>query len=47
MLSDVPSILSEHVKCFGQSQELKSLLEYQKDLSQLKENGKHALQYKW
>ncbi|KAG8008915.1 hypothetical protein GBF38_011465 [Nibea albiflora] len=38
MLSDVPSLLSECVKCFCQSQELKSLLEYQKDHSQLNEN---------
>ncbi|XP_051272735.1 zinc finger protein 91-like [Dicentrarchus labrax] len=38
MLSDEPSVLSECVKCFCQSQELKSLLEYQKDLRQLNEN---------
>ncbi|XP_044035037.1 zinc finger protein 93-like isoform X2 [Siniperca chuatsi] len=38
MLSDVPSLLSECVKSFCQSQELKSLLEYQKDLSQLNES---------
>ncbi|XP_073346314.1 uncharacterized protein [Pagrus major] len=38
MLNDVPSVLSEYMKCFCQSQELKSLLEYQKDLSQLNEN---------
>ncbi|XP_054454682.1 zinc finger protein 569-like [Anoplopoma fimbria] len=35
MFSDVPSVLSECVKSFCQSQELKVLLEYQKDLSQL------------
>ncbi|XP_068439603.1 zinc finger protein 135-like [Clinocottus analis] len=35
MLSDVPSVLSECVQSFHQSQELKFLLEYQKELSQL------------
>lgn len=45
MLSDVPSVLSECVKPFCRSQELKSLLEYQKDLSQRNENGKHAAQF--
>ncbi len=44
MLSDVPSVLSECVKSFCQSQELQSLLEYQKDLGQLNENGMHAVQ---
>lgn len=47
MLNDVPSHLSECMKCFCQSQELRSLLEYQKDLSQLKENGKHAIQFQY
>lgn len=47
MLSDVPSVLSECVKPVSQSQEFKSLLEYLKDLSQWKENGKHAVQFGW
>ncbi|XP_036937490.1 zinc finger protein 93-like isoform X1 [Acanthopagrus latus] len=38
MLNDVPSLLSEYMKCFCQSEELKCLLEYQRDLSQLNEN---------
>ncbi|XP_070782662.1 zinc finger protein 184-like [Enoplosus armatus] len=38
MLSDVPSGLSECVKSFRQSQELNSLLEYQKELSPLNGN---------
>lgn len=45
MISDVPSVLSECMESFCQPQELKSLLEYQKGLSQLNENGKHAVQY--
>lgn len=44
MLGDEPSVLSECVKSFCQSQELKSLLDYQKDLSQLNEYGKHVVQ---
>ncbi|XP_070846939.1 zinc finger protein 665-like [Chaetodon trifascialis] len=43
MLSDVPSVLSECVKCFCQSQELKTLLEYQKGLSHLNENDNPAV----
>ncbi|XP_039990810.1 zinc finger protein 624-like isoform X1 [Xiphias gladius] len=38
MISDVPSVLSECMESFCQPQELKSLLEYQKGLSQLNEN---------
>lgn len=47
MLNDVPSLLSEYMKCFCQSEELKCLLEYQRDLSQLNENGKHAIQFQY
>ncbi|XP_042364238.1 zinc finger protein 184-like [Plectropomus leopardus] len=43
MLSDVPSVLSECVKSFCQSQELKCLLEYQKDISQLNENDNQTV----
>lgn len=39
MLSDVPSVLAECVESFSQPQELKSLLEYQKHLSQSSDNG--------
>ncbi|XP_071403624.1 zinc finger protein 585A-like [Centroberyx affinis] len=38
MLSDVPSVLAEYVESFSDPQELKSLLEYQKDLSQPSDN---------
>lgn len=44
MISDVPSVLSECMQSFCRSQELKCLLEYQKGLSQLNENGEHAVQ---
>lgn len=47
MLSDVPSVLPEYVKCVSQSKELKLLLEYQKGLCQLNENGKHAVKFEW
>ncbi|XP_029934039.1 zinc finger protein 91-like isoform X2 [Myripristis murdjan] len=38
MLSDVPSVLAECVESFSHPQELKSLLEYQKPLSQSSDN---------
>ncbi|KAF7656157.1 hypothetical protein LDENG_00045320 [Lucifuga dentata] len=38
MISDVPSVLTECVESFSHSQELKSLLEYQKDLNRINEN---------
>lgn len=42
MLSDAPSVLSACVESF-----CRSLLEYQKDLNRLNENGKHAVQCGW
>ncbi|XP_034414008.1 zinc finger protein 665-like [Cyclopterus lumpus] len=43
MLSDGPSVLSECVQSFCQSQELKSLLEYQKELSQLHDSDNQTV----
>ncbi|XP_075949212.1 uncharacterized protein LOC142951513 isoform X1 [Anarhichas minor] len=43
MLSDVPAVLSECLQSFCQSQELKSLLEYQKDLAQLNESDNQTV----
>lgn len=43
MISDVSSALEECVKSVSYPEELKTLMAYQKDLSQLDDNGNHII----